>query len=162
MQHNVAIKGSTFLARRGQIHRLELELAKLPQIELKVEHHFAPGVYMRTMFIPAGVALVGHIHKQACISIVQYGDIVVATENGLRRLVGPCTLESPAGMKRAGWAQADTLFTTVHANPTDERDVDRLEDFLIATEYNDGLTPPDYPAFLERLEEPHALAQTAP
>lgn len=127
---------------RERIFRFESALGKMPQVELRVDHHFADGVYMRSMFIPASVALVGHIHKHPCISIVQYGDIVVATDNGVRRLVGPCTLESPAGTKRAGWALADTLFTTVHANPTNERDVDRLEDFLIAKDYNDLPAPP--------------------
>lgn len=127
---------------RERIFRFESALGRMPQVELHVAHHFADGVYMRSMFIPAGVALVGHIHKHPCISIVQYGDIVVATDNGVRRLIGPCTLESPAGTKRAGWALADTLFTTVHANPANERDVDRLEDFLIAKDYNDLPAPP--------------------
>lgn len=142
---NAIATAPAVLARRARIHSIERWLGARPQIELKVEHHFAPGVYMRTMFIPAGVALVGHIHRHACISIVQYGDILVATENGAMRLVGPCTVESPAGTKRAGWAQKDTLFTTVHANPADDRDIDRLEDFLIAKDYNDlasPITPP--------------------
>lgn len=128
--------------RRAAIYRLERELGKLPQVELRVEHHFTDGVYMRSMFIPAGVALVGHIHRHPCISIVQYGDIVVATENGVMRIIGPRTLESPAGTKRAGWALKDTLFTTIHANPTNERDVDRLEDFLIAKSYDEVLPRP--------------------
>lgn len=131
------------LKRRAALHRFARELGKLPQVELHVDHHFAPGVYMRSMFIPAGVALVGHIHRHACISIVQYGDIVVATERGAVRLIGPCTLESPAGTKRAGWALKDTLFTTIHANPTDERDVDRLEDMLIAKSYDKALPRPN-------------------
>jgi hypothetical protein len=125
------------LSRRAGIHRLEEALGRLPQVELKVEHHFTDGVYMRTMFIPAGVALVGHIHRHPCLSIVQSGEIWVASERGLVHLVGPVTLHSPAGTKRAGWALKDTLFTTVHANPTNERDVDRLEDFLIAKGYDE-------------------------
>lgn len=136
---------------RARIHAFERALAKLPQVELKVEHHFTDGVYMRTMFIPAGVALVGHIHKHPCLSVIQYGEIAVATERGMVRLIGPITLESPAGTKRAGYALRDTLFTTIHANPSNERDIDRLEDFLIAREYNDGLTPPEYGEFLEGL-----------
>lgn len=131
------------LARRATIHRFERALGNLPQIELKVDHHFADGIYVRTMFIPAGVALVGHIHKHPCVSIVQAGgDIIVATEKGAMRLVGPCTLESPAGTKRAGYALKDTLFTTVHANPDDLRDVDVLEDFLIAKSYDEALPSP--------------------
>jgi len=127
------------LAGRAAIHRFERELAKLPQVELKVDHHFTDGVYMRSMFIPAGVALVGHIHRHPCISIVQYGEILVATEHGAKRIVGPATFESPAGTKRAGFALKDTLFTTIHANPTNDRDIDRLEDFLIAKSYDEAL-----------------------
>jgi hypothetical protein len=105
MRSDIAVRDATLpanLAGRAAIHRFEGELAKLPQIELRVDHHFTDGVYMRSMFIPAGVALVGHIHRHPCISIVQYGEIVVATEHGAKRIVGPATFESPAGHQARG------------------------------------------------------------
>lgn len=134
---SLAIFNKGAVVTREAIHRFEAELFKLPtQITLRVDHHFTRGVYVRTMYIPGGVALAGHIHRFPCISIVQKGDIIVATEqHGAVRLKAPTTLETPAGIKRVGYAIEDTIFTTVHANPTDDKDVERLEAFLIAPDY---------------------------
>lgn len=112
--------------------------------ECPVEHFFAEGVYVRQMLIPAGVALVGHIHRHPCVNIV-LGDIEVASEEGRKRIVGPATFASPAGIKRAGYALKDTLWTTIHANPDNERDIDKLEAALIVDVYDKvtGLPVPD-------------------
>jgi hypothetical protein len=117
--------------RRAALYRLEDELRLLEPFECPLTHHFAAGVYVRSMLIPQGVAIVGHIHRHACVNVVQFGEIEVATEAGRKRIVGPCTFESLPGTKRAGYALRDTLWTTIHANPTDERDIDKLEAFLI-------------------------------
>jgi hypothetical protein len=122
---------------REAIHRLEVEIGRLPQVSLKVDHYWAPGVYVRTMHIPAGVAAVGHIHRYPCVSIVQKGHILLASAHtGARYLMAPHTFETPAGAKRAVYALTDTLFTTVHSNPDNSRDVDALESFLIAQDYS--------------------------
>lgn len=141
------------LARRDNLHELERRLGLMPQVELRVDHAFAEGIYTRTMYIPAGVALVGHIHKHPCLNIVPVGDIIVATETGVRRIVAPVMpFHSAAGTKRAGWAQRDTVWITVHANPTNERNVAVLEDFLIAQGYDNVLTSPH----IRAIGAPHA------
>jgi hypothetical protein len=122
--------------RRAALYRLENELKKLIPFECPLEHRFIPGVYIRTMFIPAGVALVGHIHRHPCMNIVQYGEIEVATEAGRKRIIGPVMFESLAGMKRAGYALKDTLWTTIHHNPENERDVDNLLTMITVEDYN--------------------------
>ena len=60
--------------------------------------------------------------------------------NGLKRIVGPCTMVSTAGTKRALYAHEDTTWTTIHANPDEERDIEKLEDFIIAKTYDGLLT----------------------
>lgn len=117
---------------RKKIYALEAEVASLPQVELPLEHHFADGVYVRTMFIPKGTCLTGKVHRHDCVNIV-HGDISVVTEHGSRRVTAlgsPQRFSSPAGIKRAGYAHEDTYWTTVHANPTNETDVLALEDAL--------------------------------
>lgn len=107
----------------------------LTPFECPLMHFFAEGVYVRQMFIPAGVALVGHIHRFSCVNIV-LGEIEIATEEGNKRIVGPITFESAAGIKRAGYAIRDTLWTTIHANPDNTRDIDQLEAALIVDVYD--------------------------
>jgi hypothetical protein len=117
--------------RLAAIYRLEDELHHLVPFECPLRHFFAEGVYLREMFIPAGVAIIGHVHRFSCVNVIAFGDIEIATEEGNRRVQGPTTFPSAAGTKRAGYALADTVWTTVHANPDNTRDIARLEERLI-------------------------------
>jgi hypothetical protein len=112
------------LALIDQVNRLEAEIARLPQKECPVWHHFAPGVYARKMLVPKGTVLTGAVHKTEHLCIVS-GLIDVTTDEGVRRI---CDLQavfsSKPGTKRAGYALEDTYWTTVHA--TDETDLDKL------------------------------------
>lgn len=118
---------------RERILRLESAMLEQPQVELPVTHHFAPGMYARELFIPKGTLLTGKIHKTAHLNIILCGDISVLTEHGIERIIGPCTLMSSAGIKRAGFAHEDTRWMTVHA--THETDLAKLEEELIAKDY---------------------------
>lgn len=91
---------------------------------------------MREMFIPKHTILTGKIHRHAHLNIILRGDISVLTEHGVRRITGPCTLQSSAGIKRAGFAHEDTVWITVHPNPDDERDMDKLEARYIAPSFD--------------------------
>ncbi|HNB45147.1 MAG TPA: hypothetical protein PLL72_13180 [Burkholderiaceae bacterium] len=99
-------------------------------VELGTWHHFADGLVARTILIPAGTVLTGAAHKAEHLNIA-VGDITVWTEAGMRRLTGHHVLPSQPGAKRVGYAHADTWWTTVHANPKNERDVSVLEDTLV-------------------------------
>ncbi|HDR9078190.1 TPA: hypothetical protein QDA98_000740 [Burkholderia vietnamiensis] len=106
------------------VNRLEAEVSKLPQAACPVWHHFAPGLYARQMFIPAGTVLTGAVHKTEHLCIVS-GDIDVTTDDGVRRITAQqLIIKSAPGAKRAGFTHADTFWTTVHA--TDETDLDKL------------------------------------
>jgi hypothetical protein len=95
-----------------------------------VTHHFAPGLYAREIFIPAGVLIIGKIHRHAHVNTISKGKVTVATEFGLKELQAPVTFVSQPGTKRAVVAQEDTIWTTYH--PTDETDLARIEDYVIA------------------------------
>lgn len=137
----LAPAAATPALRRAGLFALEAAMKRgnadgsLVPFECPLHHFFAEGVYVRQMFIPAGVALVGHIHRHPCVNVV-IGDIEVATERGRERIVGPFTFTSAAGIKRAGYARKDTLWTTIHANPDNERDIAKLEAALIVDVYD--------------------------
>ncbi len=121
---------------RTRLARLEDMMSQMPQIDPPLKHTFTTGVYMREIFIPAGTCIVGKIHKHAHVNFISYGHVTVVTENGgTEDLHGPCTMVSPAGTKRALIAHTDTVWTTIHANPDDETDLEKLERAIIAKDY---------------------------
>lgn len=122
---------------RELLYRLQQEVAEqLTPVDCPLQHSLIDGVYVRTIFIPAGTVIVGKIHKHRHANILSQGEVLVITEGeGARRLKGPLTMVSPAGCKRAVRALTDTTWTTIHA--TDETDLDKIEDWVIAKTYEE-------------------------
>ena len=120
---------------REKLANLERALQAGETMELPVRHHFSRGVYARELFIPKGTVLVGKIHKFSQINIVSQGEISVLTDDGVKRVKAPFTLVSGPGIKRAGYAHEDTIWTTIHG--THETDLEALEDELIAASFED-------------------------
>ena len=115
---------------REQIQEIERYILAGDQVETPTTHHFAPGLYAREMFIPAGTVLTGAVHKTEHLSIF-VGDITVWTEDGMKRLTGHHTFVSKPGAKRVGYAHSDTWCTGFF--PTDKTDVAELERDLVET-----------------------------
>jgi hypothetical protein len=122
-----------------QVERLEVAIRKsLPLVELKVTHHFSKGLYARELFIPAGTVLTGEVHKFENLNIMSQGDLSVMTEDGIKRVQAPFTIVSPPGTKRAAYAHADTVWTTIHA--TQETDVEKIKQEVVCSSYDDYLS----------------------
>jgi len=102
-----------------------------------LKHSFSDGIYVREIFIPAGMFIVGKIHKHEHPNFLMSGEVDVVTEEGARRLIGPCAMISPAGTKRALYAVTDLVWITVHHNPTNTQDLSKLEEIVIADNYLD-------------------------
>lgn len=121
----------------GQIRELEAVMLQSPlRVEIKTTHHFTPGIYAREIFIPKGVLLTGKMHRTPHLNIVSQGAIEVWTEQGMKLIRAPFAFVAGPGTKRVGLAHEDTVWTTVHPNPADERDLARLEEILIVPENN--------------------------
>lgn len=113
---------------REQILNIERFILDCPQVETPTTHYFSPGLYAREMFIPAGTVLTGAVHKTE--HLVQFvGDITVLTDGGMQRLTGRHTFVSKPGVKRIGYAHADTWCTGFFA--TDKTDIEELENDLV-------------------------------
>jgi hypothetical protein len=117
---------------KGDIHRLHAAMLTMPQVDIKTEHTFGPGVYVRTITIPAGVTLVGKTHKTEHIFMVLKGDITLVTDEGRVRVQAPYQCISKPGVKRAGHAHTETVCANVHI--TGETDLVKLEAQLIEPE----------------------------
>jgi hypothetical protein len=119
---------------RESLLAMESAMREMPQVELEVVHHFSPGIYARELRIPKGTILTGKIHRHEHLNIISQGDITVLTESGMQRITAPHTLLSLPGIKRAGYAHEDTVWTTIHA--TDETDLAKLEELFIAPTFD--------------------------
>ena len=101
-----------------------------------VQHHFAPGAYGREMALPAGLVVVGKIHKHAHINVISKGRVQVFTEqDGVLELAAPCTFVSSPGTKRVVHVLEETVWTTVHV--TDKTDLAEIEREVIATDFSE-------------------------
>jgi hypothetical protein len=107
----------------------DLQAAMIPhRCELPIPtHFFAPGMYLRELTVPAGMLIVGKIHKHAHFLIVTKGLAEVISEFG-RTIVEPGHISvSQPGSKRVVLALVDTQFLTVHVNPSDTEDLTVIE-----------------------------------
>lgn len=122
---------------RAKTFEAEALMKAMPQIELKVIHHFSKDVYARELIIPAGVTLVGEIHKFENLNILSQGSMLVSTEKGVIQVDAPFTVVSPAGTKRIAHTLTECIWTTIHG--TDEKDVDLIKDHFIAANEQEWL-----------------------
>ena len=124
--------------RREAILALERAALALPPGSLEtapLRHHFAPGQYAREIFLKANTLTGGKLHRHAHVNILSMGRCLVYTEFGTELLVAPETFISQPGTKRVVLPLEDIVWTTVHANPTDSRDIAWIEQQIIAPSY---------------------------
>lgn len=123
---------------RERVEHLEALLEQFPPADCPLQHRFGPGIYVREMLIPAGVCATGAVHKGEHITIV-VGHCWLTTEQGMQEFSGYSSFLSSPGMKRAIYAVQNTIVTTIHHNPTDERDLDKLIPQLVEAEADELL-----------------------
>ena len=101
-----------------------------------LKHSFSDGIYVREITIPAGMLIIGKIHKHDHPNFLLKGEVVVVTEGGgIEELKAPCSMISKPGTKRALYAKTELVWTTVHLNPTNTEDLEELEEEIIAPTY---------------------------
>jgi len=107
---------------------LTREFLKEPQIECPVTHSFAPGVYLREIFMPAETVVIGHEHKTEHFNVLLKGKCRVIMGDEVHELEAPCTFVSGAGIQKLVNVLEDCIWQTIHANPDDMQDIEILED----------------------------------
>ena len=121
---------------RESIHRLGLEMEVLPQCEQGLRHIYADGLYGREWTCSAGCLIVTEIHKVQHISSLIKGKIVVTSDNGCQVLEAPQFFVTEPGTQRVLLTLTDTVFTTVHLNPDNEKDPEVLKARLTVRTYD--------------------------
>jgi len=129
---------------RDKVLALEKVMKEHPQVEITAVEYFCGGVYAREITIPEGVALVGEIHLKDQINVVSKGSIKIVTEDGEKIIDAPATFISKAGVKRAGYAITETVWTEFIATELTNED-DIRQEFIA----------PDYETLDKQLEKQH-------
>jgi hypothetical protein len=157
------------LSMAEKVKALEIELLKMPQADIVTTHTFLPGVYERTITIPAWTVLTGAEHKTAYRVRLEKGTIAVNTDNGVKVFTAPCEFEANAGMRRAGRVfDEEVVWVDVYDNPDNCTDIAILEDRLyVVPEYGlaDSRTEAQkaqigYMLFLRQLNPTYNFIQT--
>jgi hypothetical protein len=125
------------LAIRNSIVELESAMHGLdPDFQEGLAHYFGYNTYAREMTLEAGNLVVGKIHRFPCINILSKGRVRVEGEFESTEYTAPHTWVSCAGTKRAIYVLEDCIWTTVHGNPSNTKDLAVLEEQLIAESYS--------------------------
>ena len=110
-----------------KIEAIEAELEKLPQQHFPLHHVFTPGLYVREILLPAGTLLTSRIHLTEHPFIISSGVVSVwSDEDGCVTLSAPHTGITKPGTRRILFAHTDVIWTTIHCNPTNEKDPDEI------------------------------------
>jgi hypothetical protein len=102
------------LGMRQKVQALQDVISQLPQYEPETKHTFHAGMYCREVWRPAGVIVVGKIHKKEHFYLIVSGTVAITTDEGVKSVTGPTLLCSKPGTKRAVYAETDALCMTFH------------------------------------------------
>lgn len=102
----------------------------MPQVECPLEHHFAPGLYLRQIFMPADTVVIGRIHKTEHFNILVQGACLIVHDDGSREeLRAPKVFVSKAGVQKTLYVLEDMIWMTTHV--TEETDMEMLDSMLV-------------------------------
>ena len=123
------------LGTMPEILRIEKEMREFPSLTLPVEHYQIDGVYVRSLFLPAGTLLTGKIHNFENIAILVQGTIRVSNGTDAYVLTAPRIIVDKPGVKRIGYAETDVTFITVHKTANTE--IDDIEKELVSDTFEE-------------------------
>ncbi len=105
--------------------------------KFKYNHTFADGIYVREMTIDKDEVIIGAIHKRLHVWFLLSGHITVLTEDGISEYEAPSTVLSKPGIKKVIYGNKRSVFTNVHKNPTNTKDIKKLEKEIVALSYEE-------------------------
>lgn len=133
----VIFAGLPVSASRESIQSLEAAIQNLPsavQCGFQNIHDFCPGVYARSVFMPANTVLTSKIHKTQHFFVVSKGSCTVVNSHGEREFIeAPHLGVTMPGTKRALHIHEDCVWTTFHA--TQLTDVAEIERAILADSF---------------------------
>jgi hypothetical protein len=106
-----------------KIDELESYMMDYPPVNCPLDHIFTPGLYTRTIFMPAGSLITSLIHKTEHQFIISAGIVLVKIREGeWQRLAAPYIGVTKPGTRRILYIEVDCLWTTCHATDIQPKD----------------------------------------
>ncbi len=109
----------------NRVYKFEKYLKQFPQIDMNPSHEFIDGMCKREVIFEEGTLATGKVHIKDHMDVMLEGEMLVATEDGFKHLIAPCTMITKAGTKKAGIALKRTRWISYH--PTNAKSGEELE-----------------------------------
>lgn len=104
-------------------------VGNFPLVDCKVEHKFAPGMYIRKIYMPAGIDVTSMSHKMIHPFFLMTGKVSVFSENdGVQELEAPCDGITYCGTRRILRVHENAIWITCHR--TDIRPKDATKESI--------------------------------
>lgn len=100
---------------------------RLTKEDLEPIHYFADGMYLRSLFLPEGVAVVGDMHRHSHFTILAEGKSKIVSQDGDMEVEAPFVFISTPYAKRSVYAITDCTWITVHLNHDNCTDIEEVE-----------------------------------
>ena len=126
-------------------------LSKSTQVPIRIEHTFAPGIVVRTMFVPANTEVIGHEHKTDHVNMLLQGACEIVAGHETIKLRAPLIFTAKAGVRKVARFSENSVWANVLPNPTNETNLDKIEEMFVAKS-------PVFLAFESQLKEPRSVS----
>jgi hypothetical protein len=132
------------LASCSEADKIEYAMVESEEkIDAPLSHVFTPGLYARTIFMPAGSLVMSMTHKTRHPFVITTGEVDVITPDGVFTHIAPYMGITQPGTKRFLRVKKDTTWTTFHANPENLTDPDEIGEVILDEPANPLLDPED-------------------
>ena len=100
---------------------------RLTKEDLEPIHYFADGMYLRSLFLPEGMVVVGEMHRHSHFTILAEGKSKIVSQDGDMDVEAPFVFISTPNAKRSVYATTDCTWITVHLNHDNCTDIEEVE-----------------------------------
>jgi hypothetical protein len=107
---------------------------RLSKEDMEPIHYFAEGMYLRSLFIPEGIAVVGEMHRHSHFTILAEGTSTIVSQDGEFKVQAPFVFTSTPYAKRCVYADTDCTWITVHLNLDNSTDTEEVAQRHIITD----------------------------
>jgi len=115
----------------ARIDELEAAMIQGELIDCKVDHLFSPGLYTRTIFMPAGALITSRVHNTTHPILISQGLAFVSIDGGeWEAIQAPYLSVTKPGTRRILYIEDDCIWSTFHPLPYitgDENDFDETD-----------------------------------
>ena len=117
------VDNENIIGNNGNVVRSEL---------FPLKHTFADGIYVRQMEMKKDTMVVGAIHNHLHVWFLMTGRVLINNNGNKIEHIAPCYTVSKPGSRRVIYAVEDSIFINVHKNPTNTKDIKKLEQEIVS------------------------------